>query len=223
MASHPHQILPPSPLLTGSTIEGAGGRKEGPRPTGFGGMGTLGRPNRPPHASPRGRPLGPSGTPHAPLPVKLRPPLVWKSMDGGRPAGRCGAARCSLTSGGGGPAAASSLSAPCAHRTSRIPERVSWVVAVIYLPPRTPWPRSEGCLSMSAVTLQVSMPHGALFGLGKNFGFWYRSIFVCLWQILSNRGLTRLKKIHLVIYRQTVQLVFIFAYISNASCMCFKI
>ena len=113
MASHPHQILPPSPLLTGSTIEGAGGRKEGPRPTGFGCMGTLGRPNRPPHASPRGRPLGPSGTPHAPLPVKLRPPLVWKSMDGGRPAGTV----CSLTSGGGGPAAASSLSAPCAHHT----------------------------------------------------------------------------------------------------------
>ena len=55
-----------------------------------------------------------SSTLHAPLPVKLQPPLVLKSMDGGRPAG--GGARCSLTSGGGGPAAASSP-APCAHHT----------------------------------------------------------------------------------------------------------
>jgi len=56
----------------------------------------------------------------------------------------------------------------------------------------------------------------------KGFGFWRYSIFIFIWQTLSNYGVTRLKRF---VSRFTCKLCnyFLFSFIFNTPCMCRKI
>ena len=83
--------------------------------------------------------------------------------------------------------------------------------------------RARRRLGRCAVLLLVfAFSNVAWHARPKNFGFRYCSIFVFIWQILSNHKLTRIKRF-VSWFTDKLCNWFLFSSIFNASCMCRKI